>query len=198
MASFNTSRWAEALVHAAGDHAESALDFLKVIWHALYGSAHGSDGDIPMLHSKADYYSGQVVAQHLEVSLRKVLIQLDPKDRTGPEIAARVAVLLARRDHLQKLNEVIEQTSFLLDKRSGILHVHVDSAQALSDLDRENLKNVILMKWRANSIVLKEQVNPGLIAGLRIQIGWQRFDGSLRGKLIALGTYLGAPKRGVL
>lgn len=198
MPSFEGSRWAEALVTVAGDGSGEAIEFLKILRYSLYGVPSGTKSDIPAFRSQADYYSNHKIAQLLSASLTKVLPPQGSQELSGLEVGRRVAILMARRGYLNRLDEVIEEASALLDHRSGVLRVHVDTAQALNDPLRNELKTVLLKKLGANSVDLIEELHGELIAGFRIQIGWQRFDGTLRGKLMALGNAMGAKKRGVL
>jgi F0F1-type ATP synthase delta subunit len=198
MPSFEGSRWAEALVTVAGDASGEAIEFLKILRSSLYGVPSGIKSGAPAFRSRADFYSDHKIAQLLEASLSKALSPQGPGELSGIEVARRIAILMARRGHLNRLDGVIEEASLLLDQRSGVLRVHVDTAQALNDPLRNELKTVLLKKLGANSVDLIEQLHGELIAGFRIQIGWQRFDGTLRGKLTALGNALGAKKRGVL
>jgi F0F1-type ATP synthase delta subunit len=198
MPSFEGSRWAEALVTVAGDASGEAIELLKILRSSLYGVPAGTKSGVPAFRSQADFYSDHKIAQLLDTSLSKVLPPQGSGELSGIEVARRVAILMARRGHLNRLDEVIEEASLLLDQRSGVLRVRVDTAQALNDPLRNELKTVLLKKLGANSVDLIEQLHGELIAGFRIQIGWQRFDGTLRGKLMALGNAMGAKKRGVL
>lgn len=61
----------------------------------------------------------------------------------------------------------------------------VESAIALSDEMRENVKNN-LTRLYGNGLNLSFAENPELIGGMSIRVGSDVYDGSLRGRLLAL------------
>jgi F0F1-type ATP synthase delta subunit len=71
--------------------------------------------------------------------------------------------LLERQGDLSKAKEIIEITEFLLAKKNGKKSVIFETARRLS----ENQKNTLLKSTEKGDIV-KEKINPELIAGVKI------------------------------
>ncbi len=183
MAKFEALRWAEALIGAAGDAAEEAVAVLAAI--------------APPLEAASRNLHGQAAAARLDEALGRAFVG----QGAGALCARRVAVLLARRGFLANVGAVAVAARELLAERSGILRASLESAVPLSSQERMNLEAAIshAMESRGvkvETIELEERVDPGLLGGIRLRIGWERIDGTLVRRLEALASATGAVKRG--
>jgi hypothetical protein len=203
MARVEVFRWAEALVDAAADRAGEAVSALEEIAEAL-----GDDGR---------RISGEVDAERLNATLGRAFETAGPKepaidgkpglDGMPPvavpprECARRVAVMLARKGKLSSVASIVAAARGILDERAGLVRVRVETVERLSEEMRKNLYAALKRKMAtdsrvASTIELEERIDPPLLGGIRVGIGWERIDGTLRRRLEGLSSALGAAKRG--
>lgn len=77
----------------------------------------------------------------------------------------------------------------MLNEHRGISTGVVETAVTLEDADFTEIKSVLENRF-ASRLDLERQVNPDLLAGLRVRIGNVVLDGSVRGRLQRLKTAL--------
>jgi F-type H+-transporting ATPase subunit delta len=198
MARTEVLRWAEALVDAAADRPDEAVSALWEIAEALGSSIQS--------------LSGVVEAERLNAALGRALEIVGRQEpvaavkatsgATMPgECARRVAVLLARNGKLSSIGAIVVAARGILDERAGLVRVRAESVEPLSEELREGLRAALERKIAADfhvapTIELEERIDPALLGGLRVGIGWERIDGTLRRRLEVLSSALGAEKRG--
>ena len=68
--------------------------------------------------------------------------------------------------------------------------VYVTSAEELSDTQKENIRQKLLATTDFVSLQIHYQVDAALIGGVRVAVGDQMLDASVRGKLDAMATAL--------
>ena len=68
--------------------------------------------------------------------------------------------------------------------------VSVTSPKPLSTTEQNFISKKIKAKTDYKEVVIENQIEPALIAGWQLKIGWQKFDTSLRTKLNNLKTNL--------
>lgn len=92
------------------------------------------------------------------------------------------------------LKEIIEAYKELLDKEEGIIRVNVRVAKALTNVQKEDLKNAIknrFLKYEVyNSIEIDETIDPSILKGLVIECQGKVLDASLLSKQESLKEYL--------
>lgn len=94
--------------------------------------------------------------------------------------------ILLRNNDLKLLSKIIEKIEEIDKEEKGVVEVEISSIKKLGDDVIEKLKNIIGEKAE-----IKEEIEPGLIGGLKIQIGDLLIDGSIRAKLNKLRQGLG-------
>lgn len=101
------------------------------------------------------------------------------------ETLRRFAAIVERNRRRAQLNEILEAFFRLDAQRRGETSVVVSSAHSLTKPQRAALQRC-LTEAGYHLVALQEHVVPGLLGGLRVQIGSKLFDTSLRGRLIRL------------
>lgn len=183
MAAFEAGRWAEALLGAAGESGSEAVEALSAI-----GAAFADSGRL------AGFPAGEAGLPRLAATLTKA--GADPA-LPGPNgYAARLALVMARRGRLSHIEAVVAAARAELDAKAGRLRVGVEAAVPLDDELRRRLVAVLARRTGAAAINLEESADPELLGGLRITIGWERIDGTLRRRLASLAGATGAARRG--
>lgn len=97
--------------------------------------------------------------------------------------------VLATNDRLAVLPEIAEFFESLKSAEEGIKDAVVYSAFPLDDRQRNELLPTLEAHFKSK-LSLEIQVAPELIGGVKVVVGDQMFDGSVRGKLEAMATAL--------
>lgn len=100
-------------------------------------------------------------------------------------LALNLACLLVSRGRFSIVGEIADEYQRLLDSYRGIEPAEVITATPLTDEDKlrieERLSAIVDRK-----VVIKPEVNPGLIGGIVARVGGKLLDGSTRSRLEAL------------
>jgi len=97
--------------------------------------------------------------------------------------------LLNDHDRLGLLTSIYIEARADQDERAGRVRVYVRSAVELSDDQRERLRQR-LTDWLKKTPVLVEAVDPDLLGGMRVLVGDELFDLSVRTQLQNIRTQL--------
>ncbi len=104
--------------------------------------------------------------------------------------------LFVLSDHrrLPLLQEVAEIAAVVLDGRQGVLRANISSAEPLSEHERMQLAEA-LGALTGKQIRIDTALDPSLIGGIVARVGSTVYDGSVRGRLQAIGERLAAEGR---
>ena len=113
------------------------------------------------------------------------------RERTLAEVCARgqfareveefFKVLLERR-RLDQYEAILEAYEELIDEREGRVRALLVSARPLPGEDRDRIADVIRRRL-GKEVVVRTEVDPSLIGGVRVQIGSTVIDGSVRNQI---------------
>jgi F-type H+-transporting ATPase subunit delta len=103
--------------------------------------------------------------------------------------ARNLLTILVRNDRLQALPEIASLYEHLREQYENILEATIESA---FPLDEAQLGDIVgrLERRSGRKIVPSVSLAPALIGGVRIQIGDDVWDGSVRGQLDSMATVL--------
>jgi F-type H+-transporting ATPase subunit delta len=90
--------------------------------------------------------------------------------------------VVANNRRLQVLRQIVQAFAALVAEKRGVVTAHVASAHALSDVQRQQLRARLIEAGYGN-VNIQEQVDPGLLGGLVVQIGARLYDTSLKSRL---------------
>ncbi|MBF2077278.1 MAG: F0F1 ATP synthase subunit delta [Synechococcales cyanobacterium T60_A2020_003] len=113
---------------------------------------------------------------------KKAVIQQVVGDQANPYILNFLMLLVDRR-RIGFLEGICKQYQTLLRQLKRILLAEVTSATALTDEQRESVRQKIVDMSGGQQVELDVHVDPDLIGGVIIKVGSQVFDASIRGQL---------------
>jgi len=97
--------------------------------------------------------------------------------------------LMARRRRLDAIADVAAEIRSLADEKAGVLRATVTTAKPLPESYYQRL-SAELEKRLGRKVMIERKEDPSLIAGVVTRIGDNTIDGSVRGRLSALGREL--------
>lgn len=100
-----------------------------------------------------------------------------------------LAALLIENDRLEVLPELSGLYEQLKAEHEGILEANIHSAYAMSNKQLEKLVSVLENKFKCK-IKAKVNIDPELIGGVKVVIGDEVIDSSVRGKLETMSVAL--------
>jgi F-type H+-transporting ATPase subunit delta len=97
--------------------------------------------------------------------------------------------LVIEKGRLAALSGISDAVRSLTDEKLGRVRARATSAQPMSQAQSDAV-TAVLEKRVGQKVVLETEVDASLIAGLQVQIGSERLDGSVKGRLDRLGRQL--------
>ncbi len=99
----------------------------------------------------------------------------------SPTVTRFVCVVAANR-RLRDLRAIVTAFAALVAQKRGVVSAHVATAQALTAVQREQLR-ARLIEAGYGRVNIEERVDPGLLGGLVVRIGARLFDSSIKSRL---------------
>ena len=93
--------------------------------------------------------------------------------------------LLVTRDRLDGLSSIADRYHRLLDESAGRVNAKVTVPQPLGEDQRNGLAAVV-GEMTGKTAVVTEEVDPGIIGGIVVEVGGRVYDGSVRTQLQTL------------
>jgi F-type H+-transporting ATPase subunit delta len=109
---------------------------------------------------------------------KRRIINLAFEGKVGRPVLGFLNILVEKRRELL-FDKVVEEFDYSLDRHEGRVQVAVTSARKL-DTDLADALRAALEQRTHKNIVLHERIDPEVIGGLRINIGDEVLDGTLR------------------
>lgn len=119
---------------------------------------------------------------------KRMLAEISKALKMEQKVANFIGIL-ADRDRLSIMEEIVETYQKFLDEKLGIVRARVTSAQAL-DAGQQKELSARLEKATGKQIRMEVAVDPGLIGGVVAQVGSTIYDGSVRQQLEAFKSRL--------
>ena len=178
------ARYAQALIDAilgpqsredAGNSLASLNDFVEIV-------KRSRDLELVLL-------SPSVSTQRKRAVISRIADAL-PLDR----LVRNFLYVLSDHRRLPLLPEIAQAARVLFDARQGVLRANVSAAEPLSDHDQKQLAEA-LGAVTGKQIRIEMTVDPSLIGGILARVGSTVYDGSVRGRLDAIGQRLASESR---
>jgi F-type H+-transporting ATPase subunit delta len=162
--------YARSLFEAAldRDRVETALEELGDFVAAVH--------DVPEL--RALLTNPEIDRDERTAALRDILGDAD-------DLVRNFVLLLSDKGRTSQLDEIHRELDALVAAHQGRLNVELTTAYELSDDEAESIVRKI-EETSGRTVEATRTVDPGLIGGIVLQVGSQRVDASVRGRLANL------------
>jgi F-type H+-transporting ATPase subunit delta len=101
-----------------------------------------------------------------------------------------VVKFLNKKRLLSKSPEILSHLRKIVNREEGIVEARVSSAQRLTDRDKEHVVHDLKKHYKAKDVILNEVVDARLLGGMKIEVGDEVIDLSVKGKISKLQKYL--------
>ncbi|MCX7892730.1 MAG: F0F1 ATP synthase subunit delta [Burkholderiales bacterium] len=173
------------LATIARPYAEAVFDVAAAA--SDYGRWSGLLGEMAAIAANEDL--GTAIADPRLTEAQRVDLFVSLVRSPLDEPARNFVAVLAQNDRLAILPEVSAQFEALRAAREGVADAEIESAFPMSDADLAKLTS-ILEKRFGRKIRPHVKVVPELIGGVRVAVGDEVIDGSVRGKLAEMEAAL--------
>jgi F-type H+-transporting ATPase subunit delta len=120
-------------------------------------------------------------------------IYLSTKDKSGAQLRDALAdttKFLARRRLLSRNKEILENLQIIINHKEGIVVAKIRSAEKISHEVKEELHHALNKRYKAKELKLEESQDASLLGGVRIEVGDEVLDLSIKSKIGQLQDHL--------
>ncbi len=115
-------------------------------------------------------------------------------DKTGAELGTAISnsakFLLRHRLNSKRQDIIFEKLHEIQNKEEKIVEAKIFSKNKLSHTSIHEIKQFLEKKYKAETIELEEEIDDGLIGGMKIQVGDDIIDATLSNQLEQLQKHL--------
>jgi len=102
----------------------------------------------------------------------------------------KVIKFLSKKRLISKSPEILSQLRKIVNKEEGIVEAKVGSVTKLSTETRHHLTHSLKKRYGAKDVILNEVIDERLLGGMRIEVGDEIIDLTMRNKIKQLQEYL--------
>lgn len=101
------------------------------------------------------------------------------------------AIYLIRDKHMMgKKDLILDKIQEIIDSEDKIVRARVSTKMKTTDKTNKEIEEFIKKKYKAHEVILEQKEDPKLLGGIKIEIGDEIIDMTLKGKLTQLNNYL--------
>jgi len=170
-----------------------ANQYAKALLEAISKPGTGVSGEqalaqmdqfVALVHDSAELHTALLSPAVAPAAKQKVLGKLG--DMLGMhQHLKNFLYVVTRHRRLDLLAEIRDRFQALLDESVGIVRARVETAQPLSDAQRQALETA-LARITGKQVRCGYEVDDALLGGLAVRMGSKMYDGSVRGQLEGL------------
>ncbi len=130
----------------------------------------------------------QIRAQHIARALYE-----STKDTHGKELDAvleHATTFLASRHLLSKSSDILRELERIIDTENHTIRAHIESAHPLSKKTLDDITETLQKRYNAKEIIIEHTENKNHIGGIKITVGEEIIDLTLKNTLNQLEHYL--------
>jgi len=113
--------------------------------------------------------------------------------KEGKELTAiteKIVDLISKKHLIGKSKDILIQLEKIIDKKEGIVRAKISSRTQIDKKVIDEIEDFIKKKYKANNTILEFEVDEKLLGGIKIQIGDEIIDTTLKNKIKKLQNYL--------
>ena len=103
---------------------------------------------------------------------------------------AQIIIFLSKKGMMRKSKEILTAFEALLDKKNHTIRAHIESAHKLDTKTLEHIESSLKKRYHAKEIHLDTKENKDNIGGIKIKVGEEVIDLTLRSHLEQLEQHL--------
>jgi F-type H+-transporting ATPase subunit delta len=113
------------------------------------------------------------------------------KDGVELDVVTKKAVDLISKKHLMsRSKEIISELEKIVDKKEEVVRAKISSKIKLDKKITDEIEEFIKKRYQAKNTVLKFMVDEKLLGGIKIEVGDEIIDTTLKNKIKKLQNYL--------
>lgn len=117
-----------------------------------------------------------------KLSRRKIANTWADELMAGRDITEKVAAYLVEERRVDEADLIVCDTEAALAER-GVVVADITSASAVNDTTRHALEKFLAATMNAKSVMYREQIDPHVLGGVRVEAAGQQLDATLRTRL---------------
>ncbi len=98
--------------------------------------------------------------------------------------------VLSEKKALNYSEGIISVLKDLLDKEQGIIKVEVTVQEKMTDETKTLLTETLKKMYSADGVIITEQVDESILGGMKLKIGEEVYDATVKNKLVQLARKL--------
>ncbi len=114
-------------------------------------------------------------------------------NKKGEELDAvtkKIVDLISKKHLLSKSKDILIQLEKIIDEKEGVVRAKISSRTKIDKKEVDEIEDFIKKKYKANNTVLEFEIDEKLLGGIKIQIGDEIIDTTLKNKIKKLQNYL--------
>lgn len=113
------------------------------------------------------------------------------KDGKDLDVVIKKAVSLISSKHMMsKSNEILSQLEKIADKKEETTRARISSKIILNQKITDEIEDFIKKRYRAKKVILEYKIDEKLLGGIKIEVGDEIIDTTLKNKVKKLQNYL--------
>jgi len=115
---------------------------------------------------------------------------LNKKDGELDIVTKNAIDLISKKHLISKSKEILNTLEKIIDKKEGVVRVKISSNKKIDKKITDEIEDFIKKKYKAKNAVLEFEINEKLLGGIKIQVGDEIIDTTLKNKIKKLENYL--------
>ena len=98
--------------------------------------------------------------------------------------------LISKKHLMSKSNEILAQLEKIIDKKEEVVRAKISSRVKIDKKITSEIEDFIKKRYKAKNTVLEFEIDQKLLGGIKIEIGDEIIDTTLKNKIKKLENYL--------
>ncbi len=115
------------------------------------------------------------------------------ENKTGKElegVTKRAIDMISKKHLMSKSNEILNELEKIIDKNEEVVRAKISSRIKLDKKINDEIENYIKKRYKAKNTILEYIIDEKLLGGIKIEVGDEIIDTTLKNKIKKLQKYL--------